>query len=171
MNPVEAKNRDTRGTRDTTKHKKQWLSLTGRFLNVDKLSGFYRKNRGAAAVEFAVVAPLFFLLLFGMIEFGRCVMVQQMITNASREGARRAVLDGVTTQEVTDIVDDYLSSGAIAGATITVQPSPPSDANFGEPVSVTVQIPYAQVSWLPAPKYLGNTTMSATSVMRRESVQ
>ena len=51
-----------------------------------------RKKRGAAVVEFAIVAPLFILLVFGMIEFGRMVMVQQVLTNASREGARLAVL-------------------------------------------------------------------------------
>ncbi len=39
-------------------------------------------------MEFAVVAPVFLLLVFGMIEYGRMVMVQQVITNASREGAR-----------------------------------------------------------------------------------
>ena len=49
----------------------------------------FRKNRlAAAAVEFAVVAPVFLLLVFGMIEYGRMVMVYQILTNASREGAR-----------------------------------------------------------------------------------
>ncbi len=47
-------------------------------------------------MEFAVVAPLFLVFVFGMIEYGRMVMVQQVITNASREGARRAVLDGAS---------------------------------------------------------------------------
>ena len=35
-----------------------------------------RNRRGAAVVEFAIVAPLFFLMIFGMIEFGRAIMVQ-----------------------------------------------------------------------------------------------
>lgn len=59
----------------------------GRF-NMHKVCGSYRKQRGAAAVEFAAVAPIFVLLLFGMLEFGRMVMVQQILTNATREGAR-----------------------------------------------------------------------------------
>src|SRR5262245_57058974 len=58
---------------------------------------FRRNRRAAAAVEFAVVAPIFLLLVFGMIEYGRMVMVYQIVTNASREGARAAVLDGATT--------------------------------------------------------------------------
>ena len=61
-------------------------------------------------VEFALVAPVFFLLVFGMIEYGRMVMVQQILTNASREGARLAVLDGITTGNVTAAVSDYLTA-------------------------------------------------------------
>ena len=64
-------------------------------------------------MEFAVVAPIFILLLFGMIEYGRMVMVQQMLTNATREGARQAVLDGATTEGVRNTVKNYLSSGGI----------------------------------------------------------
>jgi len=130
-----------------------------------------KRRRGAAAVEFAVVAPVFFLLVFGMIEFGRMVMVQQVITNGSREGARIAVLDGATTAEVTAAVTGYLQSAGIAGGNVTVSPDPPSSAGYGEPVTVTVSVPFDQVSWLPSPIFLGGSTMTATSVMRRETVQ
>ena len=129
------------------------------------------KRRGAAVVEFAIVAPVFFLLVFGMIEYGRMVMVQQVLTNASREGARRAVLDGSTSGEVQSAVNDYLTSGSISGATITITPSSPADAAFGEPVSVRVEVPFSEVSWLPSPFFLGATQLQATTTMRRESVQ
>jgi Flp pilus assembly protein TadG len=69
-----------------------------------------RNRRGAAAVEFAVVAPVFFLMIFGMIEFGRMVMVQQILTNASREGARLGVLDNINESDVIQTVIDYTSS-------------------------------------------------------------
>ncbi len=122
-------------------------------------------------VEFAVVAPLFFLLVLGMIEFGRMVMVQQIITNGSREGARLAVLDGTTTAEVLAAVEGYLSSAAVAGANVTINPNPPNTAGFGEPVTVSVSIPFDQVSWLPSPMFLSGKTLSAATVMRRETVQ
>ena len=147
-------------------------SLTPSSRKLDKVCRSYRKKRrGAAAVEFAVVAPVFLLLVFGMIEYGRMVMVQQVITNASREGARVGVLDGSTNQEVVDTVTSYLNSGSISGANITVTPTNPEDAEFGDPVTVTVDISFSQVSWLPSPMYLGGTTLSASTVMRRESVQ
>jgi hypothetical protein len=58
------------------------------------------RRRGAAVVEFAVIAPLFFMMVFGIIEFGRALMVQQILTNASREGARRAIVEGATESEI-----------------------------------------------------------------------
>lgn len=129
-----------------------------------------RKNRrGAAAVEFALVAPVFFLLVFGMIEYGRMVMVQQLLTNAAREGARRGVLDGSTTSEVTTAVTSYLSGASVSGATVTVTPNPPSSATFGQPVTVQVSVPFNSVSWLPSPLFLGGRTLTSTATMRRET--
>lgn len=141
-------------------------------LKVEKVSRSCRRNRrGAAAVEFAVVSPVLFLLIFGMIEYGRMVMVQQVITNAAREGARKAVLDGSTSSDVTTVVSNYLTSAKISGATTTVNPTNPSSATSGSSVTVTVSVPYSSVSWLPHNFWLGSKTLTATSVMRRESVQ
>ncbi|MGM0490271.1 MAG: TadE/TadG family type IV pilus assembly protein [Planctomycetota bacterium] len=122
-------------------------------------------------MEFAVVAPVFLLFALGMIEYGRMVMVQQVITNASREGARLAVLEGSSSAEVEGAVNEYLSSGSISGASITVTPTNLNEVNFGDPVTVTVDVPFDQVSWLPSPMYLSGKTLSATTVMRGESVQ
>ncbi len=132
---------------------------------------FLRARSGAAVVEFAIVAPLFFLLVLGIIEFGRMVMVQQVLTNASREGARVAVLDNVTLEDVLARTNMLLVSAGVQGATIAVSPNPPSSAGYGEPVTVTVRVPFSRVSWLPTPMYLGDFTLQATTVMRRETVQ
>ncbi|MFN2465676.1 MAG: TadE/TadG family type IV pilus assembly protein [Candidatus Dormibacteria bacterium] len=43
-------------------------------------------------VEFALMAPLLFLLLFGIVDFGRAIFFANEITNAAREGARVAIL-------------------------------------------------------------------------------
>jgi Flp pilus assembly protein TadG len=134
-----------------------------------------RINRqGAAAVEFAVVAPIFFLMVLGMLEFGRAMMVQQLLTNASREGARVAILDSPspTASTVTSTVNNYLQGGGISGATVTINPTEPTTAAYGAPVTVTVQIPFSSVTWLPKPIFLGSTTkLQASTVMRRETVQ
>ncbi len=141
--------------------------------NVDKNCRSYRKQRrGASAVEFAIVAPVFFLLVFGMIEFGRMCMVQQLLTNASREGARQAVLDGTTSDQVKDVVQNYLSNAAVpvARENITVTPDP-TTADSGQPVTVTVGVNFTDVSWLPGAFFLGGTRLESSAVMRREGVQ
>ncbi len=127
-------------------------------------------RRGTAVVEFALVCPLFFLLVFGMIEYGRMVMVQQILTNSAREGARVGILDNSTQSNVDAAVNRYLTSAGISSATITVSPNPPSAATSGNPVEVTVSVPFNQVSWLPSPLYLGGKTMSFKASMRRETM-
>src|SRR5690606_32800631 len=79
----------------TASHTAPWRSTVNLRLPKQKMHRSYRlfrrNRRGASAVEFALVAPIFVLFVFGMVEYGRMVMVQQVLTNASREGARRAV--------------------------------------------------------------------------------
>jgi hypothetical protein len=50
------------------------------------------KQKGAQAVEFALVLPFFILILFAVLDFGMLVYNKAIITNASREGARSGVL-------------------------------------------------------------------------------
>jgi Flp pilus assembly protein TadG len=128
-------------------------------------------RRGVAAVEFAVLVPLFFLILFSMIEFGRMIMVQQILTNASRAGARRAIVEGSTTSEVENQVSSYLTNTSINGASISVNPGDLSLLGFGDPVTVTVTIPFDSVSWTPSPWFLGGVTLKASTVMQAERLQ
>lgn len=51
-----------------------------------------RRRRGQSLVEFSLVAPLFFFLAFGMVDFGRAIYYENMLTSAAREGARIAIL-------------------------------------------------------------------------------
>jgi Flp pilus assembly protein TadG len=122
-------------------------------------------------VEFAIVAPCFFLFALGIIEIGRAMMVQTLITNAAQLGARAGALNGAQNSDVTSAVNSYLANAGISGASSTPTPSPPSSANPGQDVRVTVTIPYSSVSWLPTPSYLGSTTLSATALVQRETNQ
>jgi len=121
-------------------------------------------------VEFAIVAPLFFLLIFGMFEFGRMIMVQQLLTNAARSGSRVAVIDGATSSSTISTVKDYLDGGSVdrQDVSVTVQPSNLSTTDTGDAITVQVSVPFNDVSWLPAPWFLGGQTLTANSTMRRE---
>ena len=127
------------------------------------------RRRGVAAVEFAIVAPMLVILAFGIIEVGRLMVVQQLLTNASREGARQAVVHSATGMNVESIVTDYLKNGTVSEANVTVTPSNLTTLGFGEPVTVSVSVPFDRVSWLPSPFFFQGRTLSAETTMRAES--
>jgi Flp pilus assembly protein TadG len=55
------------------------------------IRGFLHQTKGAVAVEFAIIGTLFFVLVAGIIDLGHAWYMQQVITNASREGARYGI--------------------------------------------------------------------------------
>ena len=147
-------------------------------VKLEKTCWTCRKNRqGAAAVEFAVVAPLFFLVVLGTIEVGRVIMVKQVMTNASREGARLAVLDGSTIASVNAAVTSYLTAAGISGGSISVLNSggssvEPSTLSSGDPITVKVSVPFTNISLLSKPLFFNSSAkLTASTVMRRETVQ
>ena len=123
-----------------------------------------------AAVEFALVVPIFLLLVFGIIEFGRVMMVQQVLVNASREGARRAVLESATPSAVVNTVSDYLKAASVdvSESGISVTPDPSSVTN-NESITVSVTVPFSRVSWMPPFIYNGN--LEASTTMRSEKLE
>lgn len=139
------------------------------------------RRRGAAIVEFAVVAPLFFTLVMGMLEFGRAIMVSQICINASREGARKAALSNMTLSEVQNWTSGYLQGTGIPTSAITVALtgqttiggaygaiSSLSSVPSGLGVQVRVTVQYSQVSWVGAFFLPSTTNLSGTTIMRRE---
>jgi competence protein ComGC len=71
-----------------------------------------KNENGATMVEFAIVAFLFFTLVFGIIEFGLLLFNQQVITNAGREGARSGIVARpyeykVNKESITQVVKYY----------------------------------------------------------------
>ena len=59
-----------------------------------RTTGLKRDERGQALVEFALILPIILLLVVGMLEFARAWNLHQVMTDAAREGARRAVIGG-----------------------------------------------------------------------------
>ena len=107
------------------------------------------RRRGAAAIEFAAVAPVLTLLVLGMIEVGRGVNVQHTLLNAARAGCRAGIVEGATEQEISSRVADNLVGAGINVHTVTVNPSPITSAVSGDPVTVTVSANYTDVNWVP----------------------
>lgn len=133
---------------------------------------FRRQRRlGSAVVEFALLAPIFLLFVFGIIEFGRVMQVKNVITNASREAARAAAFEGATADEVEQIAKDVAAVGTVPGVGVQITPDNLESADPGTQVSVTVSIEYDDVSLLPLPAFLKDVMLSGTTTMQREGVE
>ncbi len=74
-----------------------------------------RRRRAMTVVETALIMSLCLLILFGILEYGRFIMVQQIIQNAAREGARYAVVNtnDATTADVQNLVDQMLAGQSV----------------------------------------------------------
>jgi Flp pilus assembly protein TadG len=123
----------------------------------------------------AVCLPVLLLLILGLMEFGRGLMVQQLITNAAREGARQATLDGASSdrvqKKVHQIVADVLPAAAasvkvaidVGGKTgVDVASAAPGDV-----CSVSVSVCFEDVSYFPG-TYLAGKRLTGKSSMHHE---
>jgi Flp pilus assembly protein TadG len=121
-------------------------------------------------VEFALVAPVLFLMFFGTLEIGREFMVSHAITLAACQGCRKAVVGPTSTAAVTTTVNNSLAAWGLHDQTTTVQVNGASadagTAMSGDAVTVTVSIPMSSVTIVPGASRLGN--MTRTYTLRRE---
>jgi Flp pilus assembly protein TadG len=120
--------------------------------------------RGQSLVEFALVVPVFLLLLIGIAEFGRAWMTRNILTGASREAVRIAAVQGNTASALSR-ANNILSSAGISGASVNI-------ADDGTPygtciVTVSYPFPVTVAGFLPGLR--GTSVLLSTSTsMRKE---
>jgi len=95
------------------------------------------RDRGSAAVEFALLLPVLLLIIFGVIDFGRAINAQITLTQAAREGARLASF-GYSTSAVQTRAQN--AATGLSPVTVTVSSSCPTGAGMG--VDAVVQTSY-----------------------------
>ena len=120
------------------------------------------RSAGQALAEFALVAPIFFLLLFAIIESGRFVFYYEVLNNATREGARYAIVNGANSFSSTgspaapgttssnpsgsDVVDRVRSAAfGMPGSAISVNASWDPDNGRGSTVTVIASYSYSSL--------------------------
>jgi Flp pilus assembly protein TadG len=142
-----------------------------------KISGIerWRGDRGSSLVEFSLIAFMFIIVLLGVVEMGRMVLVYTTIANAARAGARYAIVHGsdqtvsssgpgspCTCPQIQTVVKNFASAGLVNTSLLTITVNYPNGVNTpGNPVQVTVTYPYD-----PLVKYFSsllNDTMGSTS--------
>ena len=105
---------------------------------------------GQSLIEFALILPLFILMVTVLIDLGRLISVYSQISNAVREGTRYAVVhqSGSTTEQdaIKDVIDHFLTGIILDSVTITA-PTTTSRA-------VNIEAHYLYVPITPGLKYL-----------------
>lgn len=130
------------------------------------------RQRGVAAVEFAIVLPLLIFLFLGITEFGIAYYNKQVLTNASREGARAGIVDGTEVSDIETIVINYANGRLITfGEPIDPVLDPPPEF-FDEYLKVNVRYEYSYlvlstINWFGA-DFGTKLNIGASTTMRME---
>ncbi len=133
-----------------------------------------KTEKGASLVEFVIVLPVLLLLVFGTIEFGLLLFNKQVITNASREGARFGIVSGPirkTDAQIMTVVDQYTQTHLITlGPPNTPVVTPTrTGTSFGDDLTVRVQYHF---DFLVLPNFItsltGGQNIVASTLMKYE---
>lgn len=137
---------------------------------MDAMKTRHRRQRGTSLVEMAIVLPLLLLVLFGMIEYGWIFLKSQQLTNAARHGARIAVTPDATTAQVQTAIDSLMADADLDGSgySITITPGDVSTPAVGEPIEVSISVPYANIGITNAPLILVPNTIGGRITMAKE---
>ena len=119
------------------------------------------RERGAAAVEMAIILPLLLLVIAGIVDMGRFLFTKVMVTNAAREGVRAAV---VTTSTPGPTVRASAAAPGVSGLTVSVVACPSSAAPTNNATVVVRQEPFSWIMLRPAMSMFGAANALPTFV-------
>ena len=138
-----------------------------------------RSERGAELIELALVLPILFLVIAGIVDFGLLMQRYLTINNAAREGARIAVLPGYGLTDVQNRVALFVSQGTDTSTSpvttltpVSIDPPGPTPPFPAAQVTVTMTHNYlflGPVSGLFGGGSFSTITLTARSTMRIES--
>jgi Flp pilus assembly protein TadG len=125
-------------------------------------------RRGAAAVEFALTAPIFFAFLLAAFEFGWMNVLRHTADNAAYEAARTAMVPGATAAEARRKANNLLRIVGARGARVSITPTALTPDT--EQVTVAVDIPMNR-NGLIVPRFTRNKTLHSESTLRTERAE
>lgn len=131
-----------------------------------------KREDGQSMVEFALILPIFLLILCGIIDFGWLFYNQLSLNNACREGARYAVVHTEENADTRAIINhiENLSTNVFAndGVDITVTYSAPSDPTAGD-ITVSMQADISFFTPVLSTVLGKEKTITSTVIMKVES--
>ena len=148
-------------------------------MSLQERSADRTNERGQALAEFALVLPMLFMVLFGIIEFARAWNIKQAVTDAAREGVRYAVIaDDRTLADAKARIEERLALASIEASTITFSSATPGCTvindclhDSGKLMTVDVSTQYRMAFVGVVLKWLGGSsvvTISTQATMRNE---
>lgn len=144
--------------------------MTSRHTCSPKASRFVRrhsgKRRGAALVEFALVVPVFTLLLFTCFEFARLNMIRNLMQDAAYYASRHCIVPGATEAEALSEAQRLLGSMGTRGAVIVINDGNGLNENSAA-VKVRITVPVSQNAFLTS-RFTKDIVLTAESTMRTE---
>ena len=118
-----------------------------------------KQNRnGAAAIEFALIAPAIIILVLGLLEWSRFEMIRQVSSTAAFSAARIGTLPGATASEMEARVDLVLSVYSITQATRV-------GTVTNDEATISIQIPMSENSWF-LKSYFGDSVIQREFTLR-----
>jgi Flp pilus assembly protein TadG len=143
-----------------------------------------RKRRGTAVVEFALVTPFLIILVLGMMEMSRMMMVKVALSDAARVGCQTGAMPGKSNQQIAaDVLSVMSKSGfdtrrfdppALGSIVVTITDpngNSVSDASVAvtdSTVSVQVTIPVSSTTWVTSRFTSKDASESETAVMKKQ---
>ena len=132
-------------------------------------------DSGQSLTEFALLLPILMGIVIGIFEFGRAWNIDQVLTNAAREGARLAVIETSSEGDVIEAVETALTNAALDPSLATISVDGVEDA-YGSPATVQIDYPYEFTFLGPIMAFLGDgegdtpgaITLTSQIVMRNE---
>jgi len=120
----------------------------------------WRSERGAAAIEFAIVVPFVLLVLTGIIQFGFVLFLQSHVADVARDTARRVAVGEFEQAEGVQFAQDSLLNWGVT-YTVAVTVSDPD-------VVVQISLPMSQAALIDLLGVFQSSTLSATVTAREE---
>jgi len=132
---------------------------------INKSNRHPQQRRGATIAEFAIVAPVFFVLLFTGIEFSALNTIRCTANNAAYEGARKLVIPGASAATGSTEAERIMAIIGVRNLTVTVIPSTLTDET--REVTVRVSVPYDSNAII-MPWFTGGLVINSESTLRTE---
>lgn len=133
----------------------------------------WRSDAGSELIEFAIVLPIFLLVVAALVDFGFLFQRYEVVTNAAREGARVAVLPGYATADVQARVQAYLTAGGLTATPTIARTTGSQTIGVYTVGTVTVTVTYpSQYSFIgPFASMFGGSGWSSINLVARSTMR